>query len=46
MTPIDTNIDAQPASPTRLVALTTVGICVVLAGALFVLARQWGWTLG
>ena len=46
MTTIETYTDSPPSRPTRRVALATVGLCAVLAGTLFVFARQWGWTLG
>ena len=46
ITAIENNTDAQPSKPTRLAFWANVGLCVVLTGAIFVLARQWGWTLG
>lgn len=46
MSSIDTSTRSQRPGPTRVAVLATVGICVVLTGGLFVLARELGWTPG
>ena len=42
----ETSAQPRRPRPTRLVVWMIVGLCVVLAGTLFVLTRQWGWTPG